>query len=248
MHVQSVLAAAATASLPLLACAQGASGNGRTTRYWDCCKPSCGWGLKTNSGKFVQTCDKADGPLGGSDTKSGCDNGVSSGAYMCSNQSPWAVNETTAYGWAAVKLAGSNEQTWCCACYELTFTSGAVKGKTMVVQASNTGGDLGQNHFDIAVIRRPPNGWGAQYGGVSSRSACDSFPEKLKAGCYWRFDWFAGADNPEVTFKQVACPAALVAKSGCSRNNDAINETPTGPSSVGTWTPGATAKPTAGVV
>ncbi|KAK7985336.1 endoglucanase type K [Apiospora saccharicola] len=261
MHVHSILATAATASLPLLASAQGASGNGRTTRYWDCCKPSCGWGLKTNSGKFVQTCDKADGPLGGSDTKSGCDNGVSSGAYMCSNQSPWAVNETTAYGWAAVKLAGSNEQTWCCACYELTFTSGPVKGKTMVVQASNTGGDLGQNHFDIAVdarrrrrplqrlhepVRRPPNGWGAQYGGVSSRSACDSFPEKLKAGCYWRFDWFAGADNPEVTFRQVACPAALVAKSGCSRNNDAVNETPTGPSSVGTWTPGATSKPTAG--
>lgn len=151
MHVQSVLVAAATATLPFRASAQGASGNGRTTRYWDCCKPSCGWGLKTNSGKYVQTCDKSDGPLRGSDTKSGCDNGVASGAYMCSDQSPWAVNETTAYGWAAVKLAGSNEQTWCCACYELTFTSGAVKGKTMVVQASNTGGDLGQNHFDIAV-------------------------------------------------------------------------------------------------
>lgn len=152
MHVHSILATtAAAATLPLLASAQGASGSGRTTRYWDCCKPSCGWGLKTNSGQYVHTCDKSDGPLGGSDTKSGCDNGVSSGAYMCSNQSPWAVNETTAYGWAAVKLAGSNEQTWCCACYELQFTSGAVKGKTMVVQASNTGGDLGQNHFDIAV-------------------------------------------------------------------------------------------------
>lgn len=149
MHVHSVLTAAA--ALPFLASAQGSSGNGRTTRYWDCCKPSCGWGLKTNSGKFVQTCDKSDGPLGGSDTKSGCDNGVASGAYMCSNQSPWAVNETTAYGWAAVKLAGSSEQTWCCACYELTFTSGPVAGKKMVVQASNTGGDLGQNHFDIAV-------------------------------------------------------------------------------------------------
>ncbi|KAK8104210.1 endoglucanase type K [Apiospora kogelbergensis] len=248
MHVHSVLAtAAAAATLPLLASAQGASGNGRTTRYWDCCKPSCGWGLKTNSGKFVQTCDKSDGPLGGSDTKSGCDNGVSSGAYMCSNQSPWAVNETTAYGWAAVKLAGSNEQTWCCACYELTFTSGPVSGKKMIVQASNTGmpgGGVGLFNACTNQYGAPPNGWGAQYGGVSSRSACDSFPEKLKAGCYWRFDWFAGADNPEVTFKQVACPAALTAKSGCSRNNDAINETPTGPSSVGTWTPGATAAPT----
>ncbi|KAH8202807.1 hypothetical protein TruAng_003078 [Truncatella angustata] len=235
--------------LATYACAQGSSGSGQTTRYWDCCKPSCGWGMKTNSGKYVGTCDKSDNHLGSSDTKSGCDNGGS--AYMCSDQSPWAVNETMSYGWAAVKLSGSNEQTWCCACYELTFTSGSVQGKKMIVQASNTGGDLGQNHFDLAMpgggvglfnactnqYGAPPNGWGQQYGGVSSRSDCDSFPEKLKAGCYWRFDWFEGADNPSVTFKQVACPAALTAKSGCVRSNDAINETPTGPSSVGTWTP-----------
>jgi len=70
---------------------------------------------------------------------------------MCSNQSPWAVNETTAYGWAAVNIAGSNEAAWCCACYELTFTSGPVSGKKMIVQATNTGGDLGNNHFDIAM-------------------------------------------------------------------------------------------------
>ncbi|KAK6194112.1 hypothetical protein LQW54_011753 [Pestalotiopsis sp. IQ-011] len=221
------------------ASAQGASGSGQTTRYWDCCKPSCGWGMKTNSGKYIQTCDKSDNPLGSSDTKSGCDSGGS--AYMCSNQSPWAVNDTMAYGWAAVKLAGSNEQTWCCACYELTFTSGPVSGQKMIVQASNTGGDLGQNHFDLAMpgggvglfnactnqYGAPPQGWGQQYGGVSSRSDCDSFPEKLKAGCYWRFDWFKGADNPSVTFEQVACPQAITSKSGCVRSNDAIDETPT---------------------
>jgi hypothetical protein len=33
----------------------------------------------------------------------------------------------------------------------LTFTSGPVKGKRMIVQTTNTGGDLGQNHFDIAM-------------------------------------------------------------------------------------------------
>jgi len=83
----------------------------------------------------------------------------------------------------------------------------------------------------------PSNGWGERYGGISSRSACDSFPAALKAGCYWRFDWFMGADNPNVSFRQVACPAALTAKSGCTRNNDAINQTPTGPVDVPTWTP-----------
>jgi hypothetical protein len=41
-----------------------------------------------------------------------------------------------------------------------------------------------------------------------------------------------------VSFQQVACPAALTAKSGCARANDAINEQPTGPAAVPTWTSG----------
>lgn len=71
----------------------------------------------------------------------------------------------------------------------------------------------------------PSTSWGSQYGGVSSRSMCDAFPAPLKAGCYWRYDWFKDADNPSVSFKQVACPAALTAKTGCVRADD----TPTGP-------------------
>lgn len=80
----------------------------------------------------------------------------------------------------------------------------------MVVQATNTGGDLGGNQFDLAIpgggvglfnactdqYGAPPNGWGEQYGGISSREECDAFPEALKPGCYWRFDWFGGNDNP----------------------------------------------------
>jgi len=34
----------------------------------------------------------------------------------------------------------------------------------------------------------PSSGWGAQYGGISSRSQCNSFLDKLKLGCHWRFD------------------------------------------------------------
>ena len=113
----------------------------------------------------------------------------------------------------------------------LTFNSGPVAGKTMVVQSTSTGGDLGTNHFDLAI----PGGGvglfdgcktqfgglgGQQYGGVSSRSECDSFPAALKPGCYWRFDWFLNADNPTFTFKQVSCPAELTARTGCKRNDD----------------------------
>lgn len=113
----------------------------------------------------------------------------------------------------------------------LTFTSGPVSGKKMVVQTTNTGGDLGDNHFDLAIpgggvgifnactaqFGAPPNGWGQQYGGISSRSECESFPQKLKPGCEWRFDWFKNADNPIVSFKEVTCPKALTDKTGCVR-------------------------------
>lgn len=61
---------------------------------------------------------------------------------------------------------------------------------------------------------------GQQYGGVSSRSECDQFPEKLKAGCQWRFDWFQNADNPDFNFEQVRCPSELTARTGCKRNDD----------------------------
>ena len=66
---------------------------------------------------------------------------------MCSSQSPWAVNDDLAYGFAAVTAAKPN----CCQCYSLKFTSGAVSGKTMIVQATNTGSDVGSTQFDLAV-------------------------------------------------------------------------------------------------
>ncbi|KAI1174793.1 endoglucanase from Humicola Insolens At 1.7a resolution [Nemania sp. FL0916] len=219
------------AAAGLVAPAQAASGTGVTTRYWDCCKPSCAWSGKASVSKPVGTCDKNDALLADVDAKSGCDGGV---AYTCTDFSPWAVSDTVAYGFAATNIAGGTESSWCCACYQIDFTSGPVAGKSMIVQSTNTGGDLGSNQFDLLM----PGGGvglfdgcksefgqslpGQQYGGVSSRSDCDAsnMPASLRAGCYWRFDWFENADNPNVNFKQVACPAALTAVSGCKRSDD----------------------------
>ncbi|KAF2127894.1 glycoside hydrolase family 45 protein [Dothidotthia symphoricarpi CBS 119687] len=219
--------------IALLALTMGAATidaqSGKTTRYWDCCKSSCGWPGKANVNQPIRSCDKSDNPLADMNTQSACNGGS---AYMCTNQSPWAVNTNLAYGFGAVKLAGGSESTWCCSCYELTFTTGPVAGKKLVIQATNTGSDLGDNHFDLAMpgggvgiynactnqFGAPAQGWGQQYGGISQRSECDSFPTKLKAGCYWRFDWFMNANNPDVTFKQVTCPKAITDKSGCVRN------------------------------
>ncbi|CAJ2509379.1 Uu.00g144050.m01.CDS01 [Anthostomella pinea] len=226
MHTSTTLALLAAA-----ATANAASGTGTTTRYWDCCKPSCAWTGKASVTAPVTTCDANDSPLTDPDAKSGCDGGT---AYTCSNYSPWAVSDTLAYGFAATSISGGTESSWCCACYQLEFTSGAVAGKTMIVQSTNTGGDLGSNQFDILM----PGGGvglfdgcksefgtslpGEQYGGVSSRSDCtsSSMPAELQAGCEWRFDWFEGADNPGVTFSQVECPAAITAISGCTRSDD----------------------------
>ncbi len=131
-----------------------ASGTGTTTRYWDCCKPSCAWSGKAalaSGATPVLTCDINDTPLSSSlsvDAVSGCSSGTS---YMCSDEAPWAVSNDLAYGYAAVNIAGGSESSWCCACYELTFTSGAAAGKKMIVQATNTGGDLSSNQFDLSV-------------------------------------------------------------------------------------------------
>ncbi|KAF8251019.1 barwin-like endoglucanase [Wilcoxina mikolae CBS 423.85] len=150
---------------------------------------------------------------------------------MCANQTPIVIDAHTSYGYAAVSLSSGQESDWCCSCYELTFTSGTVAGKKMVVQATNTGDALGGNHFDIAIpgggvgefnacseqYGAPTDGWGARYGGVASRGECNALPAALREGCYWRFDWFQGADNPTVTWGEVSCPQKLTDRTGCRR-------------------------------
>ncbi|KAK3316926.1 RlpA-like double-psi beta-barrel-protein domain-containing protein-containing protein [Apodospora peruviana] len=226
MRSTSLLRAGLAAAIPLAV--DAASGSGQSTRYWDCCKPSCSWSGKASVNQPVFACDANNNNLYDSSVKSGCDGGS---AFTCASQTPWAINDQLAYGFAATALSGGSESSWCCACYALTFTSGPVAGKTMVVQSTSTGGDLGNNHFDLAMpgggvglfdgCSRQFGGLpGAQYGGISSVSQCDSFPSALQPGCRWRFNWFQNADNPTFTFKQVQCPAELVAKSGCRRSDD----------------------------
>lgn len=112
--LRSLALLALTTGFATLSAAQ-ASGDGTTTRYWDCCKGSCSWSGKADVSAPVTTCDIDNNPLSGSAATSGCDGGT---AYMCADQSPWAVNSTMAYGFAAVSIAGGTESSWCCACYE----------------------------------------------------------------------------------------------------------------------------------
>jgi len=202
-----------------------------TTRYWDCCKPSCAWKDKADVTRPVQTCTRNGLPITSTnfaDVISGCNGG---GSFSCDSQSPFIVSDKLSYGFAAAKLKDQTEKDWCCACYKLTFTSGPVKGKNMIVQVTNTGGDLGNNHFDLQI---PGGGQGlfrgcemqytkyiggALYGGISNVSECDKLPANQKRGCLWRFKWFKNADNPKVKAERVKCPGALVSISKCSRKD-----------------------------
>jgi hypothetical protein len=200
---------------------------GVTTRYWDCCKPSCAW---NGNGPSPSTSCAADGvTIVNVNDVSGCSSGGV--AYMCSNEQPWNVSSTLSYGFAAAALSGYTLQQECCSCFELTFTSAPVTGKQMIVQITNTGSDVGSSQFDIAIPGggvgiyngctsqwgAPSGGWGAQYGGISSVSQCSELPSQLQPGCQWRFGWFEDADNPNVSFERVTCPSALTQKSGCSQ-------------------------------
>jgi hypothetical protein len=204
---------------------------GRATRFWDCCKPSCGWSGKVpGSNAYVKSCSK-DGyyAYGNSDVNNICIQGGP--AYVCNNQKPWAVNDQLAYGFAAAHIPNQGEQDLCCNCYKLDFTSSPVIGKSMIVQVINTGADVGANQFDLQIPGggvgmyngcssqwgASNNGWGQRYGGVGSRQECNALPKQIRDGCYFRFDWFKGADNPTMTYSKVKCPAELVAATGCSR-------------------------------
>ncbi|KAI4259410.1 MAG: hypothetical protein L6R42_004584 [Xanthoria sp. 1 TBL-2021] len=186
----------------------------------------------------VKTCDINDKPLANGVTEqSGCTGGNS---FMCSDQSPWAINANLAYGFAAVTASNPT----CCQCYKLTFTSdGPIKGKTMIVQATNTGNDVSGTQFDLAIPgggfgqfdgcskewKATSDVWGAQYGG-SNTNQCSNFPAALQNGCGFRWDWMGGQSNPNVDYETVACPAEIVAKSGCSVSGYSAPASPQQPS------------------
>ncbi|KAL1509721.1 hypothetical protein ABEB36_004416 [Hypothenemus hampei] len=200
----------------------GLSGSGTTTRYWDCCKPSCSWKENTGTHNPVVSCSK-DGvsELTNASVSSGCE--ANGGSYVCNDLQPWAVNDSLAYGFVAASFTGGADNKYCGICLKLTFVN-ALSGKTFIVQNVNTGGDLGANQFDIQIPGggvgiftlgcstqwgAPDSGWGQQYGGVSSDSECSQLPEALQSGCHFRFGWYENADNPQVNFEQVTCPSEL---------------------------------------
>jgi hypothetical protein len=238
--------------------------NGYATRFWDCCKPHCGWPGNVPSGMSpMNSCNASGTQVVSSNTQSACAGGS---AFECYGLAPWAVNSTLSYGYAATSSGDV-----CGRCYQLDFTgtsfnagndagSRTLAGKRMIVQAINVGFDVGNGQFDLLI---PGGGvgqfnacstqWGvsnselgAQFGGFltvckqqggtfDQHKACVSqrctnvFGSRgltdLAAGCRWFVDWFQVADNPALRYKEVTCPAELIAKSAMNRTsrNDVSN-------------------------
>ncbi|KAF3938657.1 Endoglucanase-5 [Dactylella cylindrospora] len=216
----------------VLAQKSSTKGTAQTSFYWDCCKASCSW---ADHGFFVgnpiAVCGANGTRLTDWNLGTGCSDGES---FSCQDQIPWAVNDTFSYGFMGAYIDGYLERTWCCGCYELEFTDTAIKGKKMVVQASNSNYDaVGYSQFNIGI----PGGYdyasacrkqfgatevnGKDNNGVLTRDQCDLLPETLRKGCQWRFDWFLDAKRPNVTWKRTVCPTELTEISGCLREDEA---------------------------
>lgn len=215
--------------------------NAWASRYWDCCKPACGWKGNVRTGNPMTSCSKENQKLSGYDDRNACENGGS--AFMCWTGAPWAVSDKLSYGYAAA--SGGNYV--CGRCYQVQFTGSghngnnpgaqSLNGKTMIVQVINNGG-VAADQFDLLIpgggvglLNACSNQWGtsdlgAQYGGFLAgcngdkncvKNKCSQVfngkPE-LMAGCDWFLNWFNAADNPNFQFKQIACPKAILDHSG----------------------------------
>ncbi|CAG9858131.1 unnamed protein product [Phyllotreta striolata] len=213
----------------------GVSGTGNSSRYWDCCKPTCSWPGNVQYKQPVKAC-KADGKTPNDpENQSGCIGGQS---YTCTQQHCYSKNDTLAYGFVAAQFNGAmtKGRNMCCACVLLTFHTywpSTLNGKQLLAQVTNTGNDdpdPKDNLFDIAM---PGSGvgyydkgcttqwntteeiWGNQYGGLDHERDCYNLPEPLVDGCLFRFQWMAAYSNPDVSFEEVECPRELLDISGC---------------------------------
>ncbi len=213
--------------------------NGWTTRYWDCCKASCGWAANAN-GKPCTSCGKDGVSTADKNMQSACNGGQS---FMCYWGAPWAVSDTLAFGYAA------HNGVPCGTCFQLDFTgkghygnnpgSQSLANKTMIVQVINIGG-IESAQFDLLIpgggvgannaCTAGPSQWGnvdigATNGGILTsckdkacvtqkcQAAFNGKPQLIE-GCKWFTDWFNIADNPEMVFKQITCPAEITSRSG----------------------------------
>ena len=183
---------------------------GFATRYWDCCKPHCGWPTNVHGNTNpVRTCSLNNiSHQTDFAQQNGCDGGD---GFTCYNMAPWVIDAQLAYGFAAVPASGDI----CGKCYELRFTgegrdgpdagSAKLASKRMIVQATNIGSDVGSGQFDLLIPgggvglfngcsrqwNIPASALGEQYGGflssckkkLGSNASPDAYKDCVRSSC-----------------------------------------------------------------
>ncbi|MBN2715211.1 MAG: hypothetical protein JXX14_05105 [Deltaproteobacteria bacterium] len=198
---------------------------GFSTKYWDCCKPHCAWPENVSNGQMAPVCTIDNQLTTPTIPQDGWEQGKPSGCdapndpnavFTCWNQAPIAVSDSLSYGFVATHAGGEFS---CGQCFQLEFNgeskqtlqngpsaiddgSAGLKGKTMIVQATNIGYDVtqinGAYQFDIMI---PGGGVGAFNGcsaqwGVDNSQLGATYGGFLQA-CYEKL----GYDQPHDTFK-----------------------------------------------
>jgi hypothetical protein len=216
---------------------QTGGSTGFARRAWDCCQPTCA-GKSTDGGPIIPSCG-IDGAtrLVGNEANSCYSGGP---AYLCYDYAPWYdANTNLSYGFAyavlpcggcyLLQFTGEGSST-------PDVGAQALKGQQMIVMVIG-GYDNSRGEFDLLV---PGQGriysqqscttqWNIDPGAATDtgglltacsgdldcvRSGCSStfgFSSTMKIGCDWYADWFSGASSPKLTYRQVTCPAPLIA-------------------------------------
>lgn len=212
---------------------------GYATRYWDSCKPHCAWEGK--GGPVARTCNADGMSKASSDASSVCDGGNAGTCFdqtpqIVNDTIAYAFAATPGGGsdcgkcymltFKGTGASATNTPT--------DDHHRKIKGKHLIVMSSNIGYDVSHNQFDLMIPGGGPGAFngcgkmgiscaGAQYGGFLTTcnydkscliKMCNSeySNESLRNGCLFLANWMEAANNPEIEFVQVECPAALAAK------------------------------------
>ena len=148
----------------------GLSGSCWASRYWDCCKPSCSWSDNAGWGNEARECDTFMNVLSNKYTTSVCNGGSST---TCLIQIPFTLSGCDNIGFAFASVPGAGPKI-CGRCFVLEFTGYGkyetklnhqkLKGKKLVIMASNIGYDVNNEQFDVMI----PGG------GVGYNNGCSS--------------------------------------------------------------------------
>ena len=144
-------------SCPAIKKKSGMSGSGWASRYWDCCKPSCSWSENAGWGNEARECDSNQNVLSNKSTQSICNGGSST---TCLSQIPFTIDGCDNVGFAYASVPAGTFQ-YCGKCFALEFNGygkyetkknhQALKGKKLLVMATNIGYDVSGGQFDIMI-------------------------------------------------------------------------------------------------